>query len=610
MKQKKQVYTIPSRSSFKTNDKWNLTKLFSSLKGWETTLKTTITSSKKFSKYEGSLKENAKYILKILKEYYAIRETIDKLSAYAILSYYSDVSDTKNQELFAKITNAYPVFSRSSAFFTQELLTLKKTFLQSLVKNKDFADYSQAIRATIRQKPHILSNTEEKLLAEQVEYSSGFSKSFGALIDADITFGVIRTPQGDVELTHATLKILLEHKSRKVRKDAYTLYFSTFNKYINTLTSLYSSNVQKDAAITRIRKYKNTLESHLYEKNLPLSIYTTLINTVRKHLPILHSYYTLMKKITRLSDYSIYDTYYNPFSKPATKIKYTEAVGMLKHALLPLGKDYVDICTRGLLSGRWVDRYECKGKRSGAFSYPVYNAPPYIMMNYKEESIDNVFTLAHEIGHSMHSYFSNQNNSYAHFRYSIFEAEIASTLNEYLLFQHIISTTNKKSEQAFYLLQHIQGFVATFFRQTMFAEFEYAIHTSLEHGIPLTSQLFLSEYEKLSKIYYGKNVTIPSINHITGLRIPHFYSSFYVFQYATGIAAAHAIGKNILKEHKSSGTSPSLKKYMNFLKSGGSQFPLEALSLAGINLLDSSTISHAIQGCKENIAILSKIVKK
>lgn len=608
MKKKK----IPSRSEIKTKETWNLSLLFPNSKEWDKCLERMKKAAIRFSRHENKLKENIIFIHKVITEYLIVREEFSRLGAYATLSYSADLTNPNNQALMAKIQNAGIIYGRSTAFFTQELLSLSQTFLKKLSRDKRSNDYRQMILDIIRTKPHVLTAPEEKLLAEQAEYSHGFEKSFEALLNTDLKFGIVKTSEGKIELSNSTLGILLENRSTKIRKQAFLQYYQEIGNHKNVLSNLYASQVQKNCAQARIRKHPSALQAALHGGNIPQLIYTNLIDITRKNLPFLHRYYRLRKKIIPVKQLAVYDIYFNPYKPPKVSIKYEEAVKTIIEALQPLGKEYIEILSHGLLGGRWVDRYESKGKRSGAFSYPVYNKPPYILTNYKKESINSMFTLAHEAGHSMHSFLSNQNNSYAHFHYSIFEAEIASTLNEYLLYRHILEKPNYRNKKkysskhyAYLLLDKLHTFTSTFFRQVMFAEFEHNIHRYCEEGTPLTLDLFTSEYQKLSRDYYGKDVFLPKENGLVGLRIPHFYSSFYVYQYATGIACAYSLGKRIYEEyHKSRRSGKTAENTLKFLKSAGSRYPLQSLALAGVDFTSEKIIQEALDDYKQDIQLL------
>lgn len=549
-------------------------------------------------------------LLPLFEEYYRINEALARLGAYASLLHHSDITSTAHQEIYAIFLNQSVFCHKASVFFDQELLNLSEEFLSSLIDDVRFETFAQKIREIIQRIPHRLSKSEEKLLAIQSGYAHGFSQSFSALVDADMKFGsVIMPDEKEVPISHGTFRALMQHETRSIRKEAYEKYFATFSEHLQVLSSLYTSSIKQDNALAEIRKYSSALEAALTGDKIPTSLYHLLISTVRENLTHLHKYYEVLKDISKISDFTLYDKFYCAIPAPNKTTPYESAVDIIRNALQPLGEDYVNTLCNGLLHGRWVDRYENKGKSSGAFSYPIYKAPPYIMMNYQAESLRDVFTLAHEGGHSMHSQLSSQNNAFANFHYSIFCAEIASTLNEYLLYQYLIDTAQSDEEKKFYLWHKTSDFVSTFFRQTMFAEFEYAAHTKDAEGIPLTAQFFLSEYKALTSAYYGQHIITPENNAIEGLRIPHFYRSYYVYQYATGIAAAFTLGKRIYLEYKNAGDAKSqtAEKYRAFLQCGGSEFPLQALARAGIKFENNAVLQSAIDDFSNDVEMLNSL---
>ncbi len=609
-KQHSIVAKILKRSEQRETDTWDLTKLFSNSDAWTEALSSTVARFQKFSAYEGSITPDATTLLPVFEEYYQLNESLARLGAYASLLHHSDITNTTHQEVYATFVNQSVLCHKASVFFEQELLSLAESFLTSLISDVRFESFAQKIREIIQRIPHRLSKNEEKLLALQSGYAHGFSQSFDALVDADMKFGTVVTPdKKEVPISHGNFRALMQHEVREVRKAVYEKYFTTFAEHLQVLSTLYTSSIKQDNALAEIRKYNSALEAALTGDRIPTSLYHLLISTVRENLPQLHRYYEVLHSLSQLSDFAIYDRFYCPIPAPNKTTTYESAVEILRNALQPLGEDYVNTLCTGLLSGRWVDRYENVGKSSGAFSYPIYQAPPYILMNYQEESLRDVFTLAHESGHSMHSQLSSQQNAFPNFHYSIFCAEIASTINEYLLYQHLIDNAKSDEEKKFYLWHKTSDFVSTFFRQTMFAEFEHNAHTKDAQGVPLTAQFFLSQYRELCSAYYGKHIIIPENNAIEGLRIPHFYRNYYVYQYATGIATAFALGKRIYKEYQNASTieSQTAKKYRAFLECGGADFPLSALARADIHFDTSAVLQSAIDDFSQDVEMLNSL---
>lgn len=596
------VNTIINRKDVNVNDTWDLSVLFTSRENWDKAREEVLSLLPTITVFEGTLTEDANLILRLFKETNALSQKIETICAYAHLEYSTDASSNNSQELMGLMQSMIASVSPALSFIEEELSTLSEKFLTALSHNETFKDYRQSIVQLIRKKQHILSKKEEKLLAQQTEYSGGFDKAFSALTDIDMEFGSIDTPEGTVALSQASFRVLMEHDDRAVRKNAYTQYFTEYQNHINTIAVLYASNVQKDNAIAKIRNYKNALERKLYNDNIPRSLYDDLIRITHTYLPVLHDYYGILKKKSGLEDYALFDISAKLYPVPEHDMSYDEAASLVCDACVPLGDEYVRILKKGLTEDRWVDKYENKGKRSGAFSSGVYNAYPYILMNYQSKSLNHVFTLAHEAGHSMHSYFASKHNPYSQHDYTIFEAEVASTVNEFLLSRYLINNTDDAEMKTYLLWNELQDFIGTFFRQTMFAEFELQVHEQSDKGLPLTVEYFSSLILELYKKYSGDNVVIPALSGNTGLRIPHFYRSYYVYKYATGIAAAVDIGTRIVKKEDN-----VIEKYFDFLKSGGSRFPIDALKLAGVDYTSPKPIENALQEFQRKVTLLKTL---
>ncbi|MDD7417162.1 MAG: oligoendopeptidase F, partial [Spirochaetales bacterium] len=428
--------------------------------------------------------------------------------------------------------------------------------------------------------------------------------TFSMLTNVDMDFGEIEisatnnsgTGVSDcvktkMPLTQSTYSVFMENPDRKIRKEAYEKFYAGFDSHKNTLATLYTGNVQQDVFEARARGYKSSLERALYPDNVPLSVYTNLIETVHKNLPVLHKYYSIRKRALKLDELHHYDVYAPLVDELKISTPYDEAVEIVKDALSPLGKNYTDILCGGLKNG-WVDKYENKGKRSGAFSSGAYTGYPYILLNYKDDSIRDVFTIAHEGGHSMHSWFSAHNNPFSCYDYTIFEAEVASTFNEELLFQYLLKkakSDNNEKMQRYLICTHTSDILATLHRQTMFAEFELKAHELVENGTPLSIDVLRSEYRKLLELYFGPEMVFEDASDLEGLRIPHFYNSFYVYKYATGISASLALSQRVLN-----GGQQELDDYFTFLKSGGSRYPIDSLKVAGVDMSSSKPIQAAL----------------
>lgn len=440
----------------------------------------------------------------------------------------------------------------------------------------------------------------------QAESNQTPARTFNALMDVDIDFGMVNTPDGEKPLTNGTFASFMQDPDRTIRREAFTKYYAQLTGHQNTIASLYAGSVNQDIYQARTRGYANSLEAALFPDKVDPSVYHNLVKTINEYLPALHSYYQLRKKKQGISDYSIIDVRVPLVKDVKMKHSYDAAVDLLAEAFTPLGAEYVDTLTKGLRGGPkggWVDKYENKGKRSGAFSAGSFTGEPYILMNYKEDLLREIFTLAHEGGHSMHSWYSSRSNPYPHYGYTIFEAEVASTFNEQLLFAHMLSKQEDPKVRAYLVNKQIDDMIATIFRQTMFAEFELRCHELVEGGEALTVQLLREEYAKLLKAYFSAGVDIPEPSSMEGLRIPHFYRAFYVYKYATGLSAAIALSQRVMH-----GGKRERDDYFSFLRSGGSLFPIESLAAAGVDMSSPEPIKGAMKVFADLVKMLEGLL--
>jgi oligoendopeptidase F len=442
----------------------------------------------------------------------------------------------------------------------------------------------------LRWKPYILSEKEERVIALQSEANQVTGEVFSVLTNVDIDFGTLETDSGTLPLSQSTWSVFMENPDRTLRERAYKQFYSRFEGHKTTLAALYSGSVKKDVIRARIRGFKSAREAALFPDNVDTAVYDNLINTINSNLSALHRYYELRKRTLGLDTMRHWDVY-APMTNGASGIfketSWNKAVEIISEALSPLGGEYVDTLRKGLL-GRWADRYENKGKRSGAFSAGSYAGDPYILMNYKEDSIRDIFTLAHEGGHSMHSWYSARNNPFMHYRYTIFEAEVASTFNEELLYRHLRDTAPTKEIKLYIVQKRTDDILATLYRQTMFAEYEKRTHEIEESGSPLTADVLRAEYRSLLEKYFGRGMILEAESDLEGLRIPHFYNAFYVYKYSTGISASLALAERVLN-----GGAAERDDYFAFLKSGGSRFPIDSLRLAGVDMAESPPVKAA-----------------
>lgn len=581
------------RKDVKIEDTWDLTLLYKNDEEFEKDFKSMEDFSKEVSKFKGNLSKSAKELRDILDSIMKASIVLEKLGSYAFLKQTEDLTNNDSNIKVARFAKLSSEFSANLSYFEPELMSIDDEKINSFLKDEVLKDYLIYLRNILKYKPHTLSEKEERILALQGELSSTASNVFDTLNDADLDFGELEHNGEKTPLTHATFSSFQESQDREIRKNSYNQFYKEYDKHKNTLAELYASQIKKDIFDARIRNYNSVREMELFADDIPVSVYDSLIESVHNALPALHSYYEYCANKLGISDFRQYDKYAPVVKDVKLHHTFDEAIDVLNKALSPLGEEYVSTLTKGLNS-RWVDKYENKGKTSGAFSAGCYTSEPYILMNFRDESIESVFTLAHEAGHSMHSYYSRKNNPFQHHDYTIFEAEVASTFNEKLLFNYLMKNESKKEVKAFLLNKDINGFVATVFRQTMFAEFEHIIHKEAEDGNPTTLELIRNVYKDLLKKYFGEKSVLEERSDLEALRIPHFYRSFYVYKYATGMSAAVALSNGVL-EGNAKGDYTNRDNYLKFLRSGGSRTPIENLKVAGVDMTKPDVVESALK---------------
>ena len=577
---------IPLRNEIADKDKWNLTSLFASDKEWETALNEIKILADKVESFKGKIAENPDLLESALAAYSLLQQKSELAGNYAFLLTAGDASDSKNQEKYSRYMMTASDAEAKVSFLEPEIQSVPEEKLDELMKKPEYSDYVVFLKKLLRLKPYILSDKEERLLAMQAESNETAHKAFSMLTNVDIDYGTV----GTTPLSQTTWSMFMENPDRKIRKEAYTKFYNAFDVHKNTIATLYAGSVNLDIYQAKSRGYNSSLEAALFPDKVPVSVYNNLISTVRANLSSLHKYYRIRRKLLKLGDEKLkhYDVYV-PLVPDVKKITpYDDAVNILEEALSPLGKEYTDILCNGLRNG-WVDKYENKGKRSGAFSSGGYTGYPYILLNYKEDVLRDVFTLAHEGGHSMHSWYSSHNNPFLQYNYTIFEAEVASTFNEELLFQYYLKNETDEKVKTWLIVNRAADILATLHRQTMFAEYEKKTHELVENNIPLTVDTLRQEYHSLLVDYFGPEMEFEATSDLEGLRIPHFYSAFYVYKYATGISAALALADRVLN-----GGKEEKDAYFEFLKSGGSRYPIESLKVAGVDMESTAPIEAAI----------------
>jgi len=596
--------SIPKRSTVKPEHTWDLTKVFKSDAAWERGFKQLEKLIPGFERFRGKLGKSAKTLRECYDYETEIEKLGEKLGVYAYLKSTEDVANSTYQGMVARFTWLATRAGEATSWIAPEIQAIPKKKMEAMLKDKQLEPYRFNLEMLLRQRPHILSEKEERILAMQGEVAGTASKIFGQLNDADLKFGHVQDDTGrKVELSQGSFRSLLESPKRSVRKEAFHKFYTQYEGHANTLAATLSSSVLQDVYQARVRNYPSAREAALFGDKVPVAVYDNLITAVHENLDTVYRYLDIRKRALKLKELRAYDTYAPIVKSAKLKIPYEEAAEHICASLAPLGNDYVKVLRKGLLDGRWVDRYENQGKRSGAFSYGAYECPPYIMMNYKEDVLDSMFTLAHEAGHSMHTWYSQRHQPYQYSHYTIFVAEVASTFNEQLLNHHMVAKAKTKKERALLINREIDEIRGTVIRQTMFAEYEKIIHGLVEEGQPLTIEALRQVYRKLIEKYFGPNFTIDEALDLEGLRIPHFYSAFYVYKYATGLSAAIALSQMVLE-----GGETERERYLRFLKGGGSDYPLALLRTAGVDLEKPEPVARAMSRFAELVDELEALV--
>jgi len=592
--------TIPTRDQVASEDAWDLSSLYTSDEEWERDFARFKEMIPKLEEFKGTLGESAEKLKACLDHQAEMGRIGERLGYYAFLRYSEDVGKGESQERVGRVTQADTEAETAQAFVAPEIQAIDEDRMKSFLDDERLADYRVSLQKLLRWKPHILSEAEERIMAMQEEANQTPQKSFGALTDADLDFGSVETPEGSKPLSQSTLNSFLLNPDRDLRRRAFLQFHQVFENHKNTLANLYAGSVNIDIYKAKARNFPSSRAAALFPDDVPESVYDNLVQAVRNNLDTLHRYYELRRRILQLDDFRLYDRMVPMVEDIQVNHSFDEAVQRVVTALEPLGEEYTSTIREGLMGG-WVDRYENKGKRSGAFSAGSYEGYPYILMNFKEDVLRDVFTLAHEGGHSMHSWYSSRNNPFPHYNYTIFEAEVASTFNEQLLFKHFYDTTDDEQMRAYLLNKQVDDIIATLFRQTMFAEFEHKTHQMVEGGQPLTADNLRAEYRSLLGAYFGPKTAIDDVGDMEGLRIPHFYRAFYVYKYATGLSAAITLSQRVLN-----GGTKEREAYFNFLKSGGSRFPIESLKVAGVDMTSPEPVETAMRVFREKVDELEK----
>ncbi len=586
MDNKKQL----KRSEVAEQFKWAISDLFQTDEEWKEEYELTKKLISKVSDYQGRLWESADTLLEFYKLEDEIAGHFERVYVYANQRYHEDTSNSTYQDFSNQASILEVMLNSAFSFAVPEILTIpEETIQQYLASNKELQLYQFSIKEILRHKPHVLSAEMEELLADTGAMSEAPSIIFNMFHNADIKFPVIEDENGEkVTITHGRYGTFMESADRRVRKDAFDGVHSAYMKFKNTLAATYSANVKNEAFLAKARKYPSSLAMALDDSNIPAEVYTNLINAVHENLPLMHRYVSLRKKALGLEELHMYDLY-TPIVKDADiEVNFEDAKDIVYKGMAPLGDNYRTILKEGYDNG-WIDIYENEGKRSGAYSWGAYGTHPYVLLNY-QGSLKNVFTLAHEMGHAIHSYYSDKALPIRYAGYKIFVAEVASTCNESLLMEYLLSNTKSKKERAYLINYFLEQFKSTLFRQTMFAEFEMITHQMYLDGESLTAESLCKVYHDLNVKYFGNDIVIDPEIDIEWARIPHFYKPFYVYQYATGYSAAIAISRKILKEGE-----PAVEDYISkFLSGGSSDYPIQLLKKAGVDMSKKEPVHDAL----------------
>lgn len=580
--------TIPLRSEMADQHKWKLTDIYQSDQAWEDDFQQLKELMPALQSYKGRL-DSAENLLACLKLQDQAGMKFDRLYGYAMMSKDQDNANPVYQGFYDRIVGIGAELSANLAYIEPEILALPESTVHEWVEQTpELRIYSHYLDNILRMKPHTLPTDQEEILARASEMAQAASQIFRMFNNADLRFPTIKDEDGsEVELTHGRYLRFMESKNREVRQAAFEAMYFTYEQWKNTLATTYTAAVKKTLFFAKTRKYPSSLEAALDVDNVRPEVYHNLIEAVHESLPLFYRYMRLRKQMLGVDELHMYDIYVPLVKDLDMEIPPEKAVEMVKEGLAPLGEQYLADLSRGLTEG-WIDWFENKGKTSGAYSASVYRVHPYVLLNY-DNTVDDMFTLAHEMGHAMHSFYSDQNQEFVNADYTIFVAEVASTVNECLVMNDLLAKTNDPKQKLYLLNHYLEQFRGTVFRQTMFAEFEMIVHDRIGRGIPMTAESLCQVYHELNQKYYGPDVVSDQHIAMEWARIPHFYRPFYVYKYATGFSAAVALTQQILTER-----SPAVTRYLDFLKSGGSDYPLNLLRKAGVDMAAPEPVLQAM----------------
>ena len=590
-----------ARNEMDSQFQWDMSHIFETKEAWEVAYNEASELIKTLPALKGTLGASAASLKAALDTINAAAQKTELVYLYAMLTKSADNGNTEAQTMEGRAMSLYVAFSTALAFVDPEILSIEENTLNAYMEDPILANYRHILENTARGRAHTLDEKGERMLSMLGDAANTPSAVFDMFESVDITFPNIKNEKGEeVPLTHGNFGVFRESKDARVRRDAYELYFGEFKKFINTLTAAYAGQVKLDIYYANVKNFGSACESALFGSNVPISVYDALIEAVHSALPTMKEYLALRKELMGVETLHMYDLYTPIVDDVEYSVSYEESKKMVKEALAPLGARYAELLDEAY-SNHWMDVYENKGKTTGAFSCGVYGVHPYVLLNFTD-TLDDAFTMAHELGHAMHSYFSSEANDYANADYRIMVAEVASTVNEVLLTMHLLKTETDSKKRAYVLNHFLEGFRTTVFRQTLFAEFERKAHEMYQNGQPLTAEALNAVYHDLNALYYN-GAEIDAITDIEWARIPHFYNAFYVYQYATGFCSAVAIANHILTTGDASG-------YLKFLTTGGSDYPIEELKIAGVDLTRPDTVKNALDVFASSLKEFAETMKK
>lgn len=588
------------RTSIEDKFKWNIDTMYQSNESIKDDIDKVNSIIEELKSYKGKISSSKENLYKVLSNSEKASRILQNLYVYTHMKQHEDTRNNENQARATKAEMLSTELSMATSYIVPEIIAMDENKLKEYLEDEKLSFYKKYVDEILRDKPHTLTEKEEEILAAVSDLSTVPENVYEMFSFADLKFPEIKGEDGkDIRITHGNYSTFLKSKDSRVRKDAFKAVYSTYEDYKNTFASTLYGGIKSEIFYSKMRNYKSAIESSLFQDDISVDVYYNLISAVDENLDTLNRYVDIRKKYLNIDEMHMYDLYVPITSNFDMKITYEEAQDIILKALKPLGEEYLSIVKRAF-NERWIDVYENEGKQGGAYSWGSYDSSPYILMSYKDD-LNSLFTLIHELGHSMHSYYSKHSQEYLYSSYKIFVAEVASTLNELLLVNYLLENSSSKEERIYLLNYYLEQFRTTVYRQTMFAEFEKITHERVEAGEPLTAKEFTDIYYDLNKKYYGKSCIVDEEIGLEWARIPHFYSNFYVYKYATGFSAASALSEKILNEGKS-----AVEKYIEFLKSGGSDYPLNQLRAAGVDMEKKESIEKALNVFKELVEELER----